>query len=196
MNKPFSVGVTGGIGSGKTLVTQLFSILKVPIYNADDRARELMNNQLVDLITSTFGSGSYVDGKINRTYLATKVFSNEKELEKLNAIVHPAVALDFKNWLQEYLKAKYIIKEAALLVETGSYKQLDKLIVVTSPRQLRIDRIKLRDSFRSEKEIENIISNQTSDAEKIKLADFLITNDEKKLLITQVLEIDKKIRQH
>ncbi len=196
MNRPFSVGVTGGIGSGKTLVTQLFSILKVPIYNADDRARELMNNQLVHLITSTFGSDSYVDGKINRTYLATKVFSNKKELEKLNAIVHPAVALDFKNWLQVYLKAKYIIKEAALLVETGSYKQLDKLIVVTSPRQLRIDRIKLRDSFRSEKEIENIISNQTSDAEKIKLADFLITNDEKKLLITQVLEIDKKIRQH
>ena len=196
MNRPFSVGVTGGIGSGKTLVTQLFSILKVPIYNADDRARELMNNQLVHLITSTFGSDSYVDGKINRTYLATKVFSNKKELEKLNAIVHPAVALDFKNWLQEYLKAKYIIKEAALLVETGSYKQLDKLIVVTSPRQLRIDRIKLRDSFRSEKEIENIISNQTSDAEKIKLADFLITNNEKKLLIPQVLEIDKKIRQH
>ena len=196
MNRPISVGVTGGIGSGKTLVTKLFSILNIPIYYADERAKWLMNESLQGIISTTFGTNSYVDGKLNRDYLARTVFSDSAALEKLNDIVHPAVANDFENWVKEQSNVSYVIKEAALLVETGSYKQLDKLIVVTSPQSLRVERIKLRDEFRSEEEIFHIISKQTSDIEKVNLADFIISNDEQKLLIPQVLKIDKKIRQH
>lgn len=196
MSRTLTVGVTGGIGAGKTLVTKLFSILNVPIYYADDRAKELMNSKLVEAITKNFGSESYVDGKLNRAYLASTVFSNKVELHKLNSIVHPAVSLDFENWIKKHSFNSYVIKEAALLVETGSYKKLDKLIVVTAPQPLRVERIKARDSFRNEKEIENIIANQSADKEKIELADFIITNDENALLIPQVIEIDKKIRQH
>ncbi len=196
MSKPLSVGITGGIGSGKTLVTKLFALLRVPIYYADNRAKILMNTHLKELIKAAFGNKSYTNGSLNRAYIASKVFENKAELEKLNAIVHPAVALDFKNWKNEHTTAKYVIKEAALLVESGSYKQLDKLIVVTSPQKLRVERIKQRDSFRSEKEILNIISNQTSEDEKLKLANFVISNNEEKLLIPQVIEIDKKIRQY
>jgi len=196
MSKPLSVGITGGIGSGKTLITKLFSLLNVPIYYADDRAKTLMNTLLKDSIIDLFGEESYFNGKLNRTYIASKVFSNNSALTKLNAIVHPAVAIDFDNWLVENKEAKYVIKEAALLIESGSYKQLDKLIVVTSPLELRVNRIKTRDSFRSEKEIKKIISSQSSEQSKIDLADYIITNNEENLLIPQVLEIDKKIRQH
>lgn len=196
MSNPISVGVTGGIGSGKTLVTKIFSVLNVPIYYADERAKGLMNTSLQQLISSAFGEDSYVNGKLNRAYLASKVFSNAAQLKKLNAIVHPAVAIDFEQWIQNQGNVNYVLKEAALLVESKSYKQLDKLIVITSPLQLRVDRIKVRDSFRSEKEILDIISNQSSETEKLKRADFVINNDEQNLLISQVVEIDKKIRQH
>jgi dephospho-CoA kinase len=196
MNNPLKVGLTGGIGSGKTLVTKLFSILNVPIYYADERAKELMNSQLVGAIKEQFGSASFINGELNRAFLATKVFSNKLELDKLNAIVHPAVASDFEEWVQDQKKAKYVIKEAALLVEAGSYKQLDNLIVITSPKKLRIERIKVRDPFRTELEISNIIDKQASDEAKIALADFIIPNDEESLLVPQVIEIDKKIRQY
>lgn len=196
MSNTTSVGITGGIGSGKTLVTKIFSMLNVPIYYADERAKELMNTSLQQLISSTFGEDSYVNGNLNRAYLAGKVFSNASQLKKLNAIVHPAVATDFEQWIQNQENVNYVLKEAALLVESKSYTQLDKLIVITSPLQLRVERIKARDSFRSEKEILDIISNQSSETEKLKRADFVINNDEQSLLIPQVVEIDKKIRQH
>lgn len=196
MSKPLSVGITGGIGSGKTLVTKLFSLLKVPIYSADERAKTIMNTDLIEPITSAFGAESYIEGTLNRAYIASKVFSNKTELAKLNTIVHPAIALDFTNWVNEHSNAQYVIKEAALVVENGAYKELDKLIVVTSPQKLRVERIKSRDSFRSEDEILSIISNQSSDEEKIKLADYIISNNEENLLIPQVLKIDKKIRQY
>ena len=196
MSKPISVGITGGIGAGKTLITKLFSLLNVPIYYADNRAKLLMNTVLMDSIISLFGKESYINGSLNREHISSQVFSNKTALAKLNALVHPVVAADFKNWTTKQGSVKYVIKEAALLVESGSYKQLDALIVVTSPQKLRVNRIKLRDSFRTEKEITNIISNQSSDQVKIDLADYIVTNDEKRLIIPQVLEIDKKIRQH
>jgi len=191
MTKPLQVGITGGIGAGKTLITQLFSLLGVPIYYADARAKELMSTELVNPITETFGAEAFVNGILNRDYLASRVFSNQLEIEKLNAIVHPAVAVDFKNWTSKQTNATYIIKEAALLIETGSYQLLDKLIVVTSPSELRVNRIKNRDPFRTNTEIEGIISKQTSDFEKLKFADFIIKNDEVELLIPQVLKIDR-----
>ncbi len=194
MNKPITVGITGGIGAGKTIATKIFSALNVPIYNADNRAKELMNGDLIGPISATFGNNCYANGKLNRSYLASKVFSNKKELQKLNKIVHPAVAIDFEKWVKEKALFTYVLKEAALLVEARSYKQLDKLVVVTSPQQLRIERIKKRDPHRSQKEIEDIISNQISEEEKTKLADFIIINDEKNLLIPQIIKIDKQLR--
>ena len=196
MSKPITVGITGGIGAGKTLVTNLFALLNVPIYNADDRAKALMNSVLVNEISSVFGSKSYKDGVLNRNYLSSRVFTNKQELAKLNAIVHPAVAIDFEKWVVQHNSSDYVLKDAALLIESGSYKLLDKLIVVSAPYDLRVERIKKRDSFRSEDEIINIIKNQISDEEKLKLADYIILNSETEMLIPQVLEMDKKIRQH
>ena len=196
MNKPLSVGITGGIGSGKTIVTKLFSLLNVPTYYADERAKILMNTILMDSIIALFGKESFINGNLNRNHIASKVFSNKSELSKLNSIVHPAVALDFQNWTAEQKNVKYVIKEAALLIESDSYKQLDKLIVIMSPLELRVNRIKSRDSFRNEKEIINIIANQSSDQSKTDVADYVIMNNEESLLIPQVLEIDKKIRQN
>ena len=195
MSKPITIGLTGGIGSGKTLISKLFSILGVPIYNADNRAKALMNTILVNSITQEFGPKSYTSGHLDRAFIAGQVFNNKAKLERLNAIVHPAVAIDFEDWVKSQSHPNYIIKEAALLVESDSASLLDKLIVVTSPIALRVTRIKKRDTFRSEEEIENIIKNQTSDEHKEKLADFIIRNNESLLLIPQVIEIDKKIRQ-
>ncbi len=196
MNKPITVGITGGIGSGKTLVSKLFAILGTPIYNADNRAKELINSVLIDPIISAFGSESYEKGVLNRAFIAKQVFGNKEQLAVLNSIVHPAVAIDFENWVNLNKSTEYVLKEAALLVETGSYKQLDKLIVITAPYQLRVERIRERDTFRSNEEIEKIMASQTSDKAKIELADFVINNDESSLLIPQVVELDQKLRQH
>lgn len=196
MNKPISVGITGGIGAGKTLITKLFSLLNVPIYNADIRAKELMNTILIDEITTLFGTSSFVDGQLNRNFIAHTVFNDPKQLNALNSIVHPAVATDFEKWKHQQIGATYVIKEAALLIEGSSYKQLDKLIVVTCPLKLRIERIKQRDRFRSVEEVNTIIGSQTDDKTRIRLADYIIKNDETNMLIPQVLTIDKKIRQY
>ncbi|MCB0494732.1 MAG: dephospho-CoA kinase [Cyclobacteriaceae bacterium] len=195
MSKPLTVGITGGIGSGKTLVAKLFSLLDIPVYNADARAKELTNSQLREPIINVFGEQSFINGKLNRDFMAQKVFNNKEQLAKLNSIVHPAVAIDFEKWVRENSSFEYVLKEAALLVEAGSYKQLDKLIVVTAPKKIRVERVKKRDPFRTDMEIEAIIDKQTDDDVKLKLADFVITNDESQLIIPQVLDIDKKIRQ-
>ncbi len=193
MSKPITVGITGGIGTGKTLVCKLFSLLGTPIYNADDRAKELMNTALIAPIKKLLGPNSFINGKLNSAFIAQQVFSNKTKLGELNSIVHPAVATDFKNWVAKHTKAKYIVKEAALLVESGSHKQLDKLIVISAPELLRIKRIKARDFFRTEEEIKAIILNQLPEDKKLNVADFIIYNNEKQLLIPQILKIDKKI---
>jgi len=157
MSKPITVGITGGIGSGKTLICKLFAILGTPIYNADNRAKELINSTLIEPITKAFGSESYENGVLNRAYIAKLVFTNQIQLDLLNSIVHPAVAVDFENWVSTHNNSEYVLKEAALLVETGSYKQLDKLIVITAPYQLRVERVKKRDAFRSVQQLTNSI---------------------------------------
>lgn len=190
------IGVTGGIGSGKSIVCEIFQSLGVPIYDADSRAKFLMGNDedLISSIKSAFGLDAYLGtGKINRDYLAKSVFSSSGNTQKINSIVHPAVALDYSNWVlkQDF---PYVIKEAALLIESGSYKKLDKLIVVTAPIELRIKRVKSRDSFRSEREIKTIIDKQLSDQEREGKADFILKNDESELLINQVLKLDEYFR--
>lgn len=144
---------------------------------------------LMNQIQKEFGVLSYQkDGSVDREYLAKAVFSDAEKLKKLNALIHPRVALDYEQWMEEQ-KSKYVLKEAALLFEAQSNKVLDKIIVVSAPEELRIKRVLQRDSHRNEQQIKDIIRNQLSEEEKLKLADFVMLNDEKKLLIPQILEL-------
>ncbi len=190
---PLKVGITGGIGSGKTTVCKIFESLGIPVYYADDRAKLLMvENQAVrSKIIALFGTEAYLpDGKLNRQFIASIVFQDKKKLEKLNAIVHPAVLQDGKQWHTAQTGAPYSLKEAALLIESGSHKALDKLIVVTAPPELRIQRVMERDGVPREA-VEARISKQLPEEEKLKLADFVIENDGTKMLTTQVLKIHR-----
>lgn len=195
--KPKLVGITGGIGVGKSLVAHIFQILGTPIYNADNEAKYLLNNDVLlkEQMINTFGKESYEQGLLNRNYLAQVVFNSQEKLAQLNALVHPRVQVDFDNWCTKHQNNDYVMKEAALLYETGGYKLLDKMIVVDTPLELRIHSIKQRDSFRSEQEIKNIIQKQLSNDEKVKKADFVVQNDEKELVITQVLSIHNQLIQ-
>lgn len=193
---PLRIGVTGGIGSGKSTVCTLFSLLGIPIYTADDQAKRLMskNSELRLQITETFGTSAYTGtGELNRAFLAETVFSNPTNLAKLNAMVHPAVKKDFASWVKQQ-SAPYLIKEAALLFETGASEELDFTINVSSPLKIRMARILLRDPQRTEEQINQIINQQLPDEEKNKLASFVIKNTDNKLLLPQVLEIDNKLR--
>lgn len=188
------IGITGGIGSGKTTISRIFSALGVPVYNADNRARLVMenNDEVVRKIKTLFGSLSYLDtGKLNPRHLSSSVFNNPQKLEQLNSIVHPAVGKDFSDWLKK-VDFPYILKEAALLYEAKSYKELDKIIVVTCPEELRIKRTLERDPYRSREEVKSIIKRQLPEAEKESRADFLIANDEKAMVLPQVLSLHKK----
>lgn len=194
-DNPKLIGLTGGIGSGKTTVSKIFSILGIPIYYADDRAKWLMvnNANLIADIKLNFGNDSfYEDGSLNRVYLGDKVFKSQEQTTLINSLVHPAVKSDFEQWASRQT-APYVIKEAALLFETGSYQQLDKTINVSSPIKIRIARILMRDTHRTEAQLNEIIDKQWPDEEKNKLADFVIKNAENKLLIPQVLEIHSQL---
>lgn len=195
MKKTLQIGITGGIGSGKSLVTRIFSLLGVPVYDADSRAKSIMTTDgiLVSQIKKEFGVLSFrSDGSVNREYLADHVFSNPDKLKVLNNLVHPRVAEDFKRWVNGQQSA-YVIKEAALLFETGSGNQLDKIIVVSAPEPLRISRVLQRDAHRTEQQVKDIMRNQLSEEEKLSRADYILVNDEKKLLIPQVLELHQQL---
>lgn len=192
------VGITGGIGSGKTTVCKLFEQLGVPVYYADERAKYLMQHEhyLIDLIKQNFGAEVYDNGGVlNRRLLAEKVFNNTEKLALLNSLVHPAVFRDTERFVeqQQIKNLPYAMKEAALLVETGSYKTLDKLIVVTAPLDLRIQRISERDGA-SREDILARMRNQLPEEEKLKLADYIITNDkDTEHLKKQVLNIHEQL---
>lgn len=197
MTKPLLIGLTGGIGSGKTTVSKIFESLGIPIYYADDRGKWLLVNddQLKAEVIDLFGQDSYAeDGSLNRTYLAGRVFSNEEELTKLNALVHPAVGRDFAAWVEAHATKPYLIKEAALIFESGSYKQLDKTITVTASKEERLTRVLLRDVQRSRQQVLDIMDKQISEGERKRRSDFIIDNSGKKLVIPQVIEIDAKLR--
>lgn len=199
VTRHFTVGVTGGIGSGKSTICNIFSILGIPIYEADIRAKSLMvdNQNVVNSIKKIFGDQAYLDnGALDRQYLARHVFSDKNHLKDLNDIVHPAVALDFENWCKTQRHVGYVIKEAALLVESGSYKSLDFLITVIAPENVRIARVLKRDPKRTEKQVKQIISNQLNDNEKIPKSKFIINNDGHTLVVPQVLEIHRLLNNH
>ena len=189
------VGITGGIGSGKTTVCKVFQILGVPIYFADIRAKVILDtNEEVKLkIINCFGNELLSDsGFVDRIKLAAFVFNSKEKLEKLNAILHPLVQIDFENWLKQHATYNYILKEAAILFESGSFKNLDSIITVIAPLDLRISRVMFRDDI-SKSQIESRIDKQISDEEKIKRSQFIIYNNEEEFLIPQILKIHKQL---
>lgn len=198
MSKPLKIGVTGGIGSGKSMFCRIFEALGCPVYYADDRAKQLLieDQGVKEQIVKLFGEESYHEGQLDRAYLADRVFSNEEELAKMNQIVHPAVAKDFERFVEGHSKAKMIIKEAALLFETGSYQQLDHTIAVLAKKEVRMNRVLLRDTQRSKAQVEHIMANQTSDAQRRKLADWVIDNDGEQLVIPQVMQVFNSLDHH
>lgn len=190
MGKPLQIGITGGIGSGKSLVCKIFNALGTPTYDADSRAKMVMTTDgiLVEAIKKEFGVLSYdAKGVLNREHLANSVFNQPDKLKRLNELVHPRVALDYEGWVRSQADVKYVLKEAALLFESGSYKSLDKIIVVTAPETLRVQRVLVRDPHRNIEQTKEIIRNQMGEEEKTKRADYVIVNDETELLIPQVL---------
>ena len=192
MSKPFQVGITGSIGSGKSLVCKIFQKLGAPVYDADSHAKELMTTDgiLVSGIKKEFGDLSYHgDGSLNRIYLAEHVFHNEEKLQRLNQLVHPRVAVDYAKWVEQHRHFSYVLKEAALLFEAGSYKLLDRIVVVHTPVDIRIKRVLKRDPQRTVEQIRAIVEKQMSDDEKLKRADDIVVNDESALLIPQVLKL-------
>ena len=192
MQTPKQIGITGGIGTGKSLVCRIFQCFGVPVYDADSHAKELMTTDgiLISNIKKEFGDLSYnTDGSLNRNYLSLRVFNDAEQLKKLNQLVHPRVAIDYKRWVDNKVGAQYILKEAALLFEAGSNQQLDKVIVVTAPEMLRIQRVLKRDRHRTEAQVKSIVENQMPEEEKMRRADFIVSNDETVLLIPQVVEL-------
>lgn len=185
------VGITGGIGSGKSIISKFFEILEIPVYYADERAKWLTNNdiQLKKEIKELLGRQAYDEnGQYNRKWVAAQVFGNPEVLKMLNQLIHPRVFEDTIQWLKKHQNNPYVVREAAL-VNSAKESGLDKIIVVTAPLEIRIERIKKRDTQRTEEEIRQIISRQKTDEEFLKLADFEIKNDDKTMLIPQIIKL-------
>ena len=192
MKAPLQIGVTGGIGSGKSLICKIFRLFHIPVYDADNHAKALMTTDgiLVEQIKKEFGDLSYhADGSLNRSYLADHVFLQENKVAKLNSLVHPRVALDYKEWVAAQRDVPYVLKEAALLFESGSYRELDKTIVVLAPERLRQERVLRRDAHRTVEQFRGIVEKQMAEEEKSNLADYIIVNDDVTLVIPQVLKL-------
>lgn len=187
---PYEIGVTGGIGSGKSLVCKIFSILGVPVYDADRRAKWLTNHDpaIREQLIKEFGPQAYNQLGLDRDYIAGLVFKDPQKLQRLNEVIHPRVGIDYDQWVKTH-STPYVIKEAALIFEAGSYKRLHQVINVSAPEAIRIARVLRRDPFRQEDEIREIISKQISEAERQKRADYTVLNDEKEMLIPQILKL-------
>ena len=183
------VGLTGGIGSGKTTVASMFKQQGVPVYIADIEAKNLTNKSKIihRKLTALLGDKTYKNGTLNKKFVAKKIFSNPELLAQANAIIHPKVAQHFKRWLKKQ-KGAYVIKEAAILFESGSYKNCDKIILVTAPKEERIKRVMQRDNSSRDEVLERM-KNQWDDKIKQKLADFIIENVNLKSTQEKVLEI-------
>ena len=192
---PKIVGLAGGIGSGKSKAAAYFSELGIPCYIADDRAKELMTSSMTiqQAIINKFGAESYINGNLNRPYLASIVFKDTVLLAILNTIVHPAVAIDFRSWLLEQ-NSIYVIKEAAILFENGGAKLCDQVILVSAPKEIRVQRVIDRDKCTKEDVLEKM-SKQWSDAKKKPLADYIIENIEWKETSKQIEVLHQKLNQ-
>ncbi len=185
------IGITGGIGSGKSTVCKLFALFGIPVYNADDEAKNILEEkkEVKDKIVALFGNNVLTsEGKVDRVELAKRVFNHKENLEKLNTIVHPAVALHFDAWLKKQQGCPYILKEAAILFESGAYQQTDAVITVTAPLELKMKRVMERSAITRD-EVMQRMNNQWNDEEKLKRSAYEIQNDEAQLIIPQILKI-------
>ena len=188
------IGITGGIGSGKTYICNKFKAMGVPVYNADERAKFLMenDNNLIQSLKAAFGEVIYNGQHLNKKLLSDLVFNDKNALATLNSLVHPAVNKDVEKWVEENKHQKYLIKEAALLFESGAQKNLDYVIGVNAPYKLRLQRAMKRDKLTKEA-VESRLNKQMDETKKMNLCNFIITNDEEQLLIPQVEELYRKL---
>jgi len=193
------IGITGGIGSGKSVVARVFASLGVPVYDSDSRAKHVMAHDLVlrAQLQEAFGAEAYdAAGLLNRPYLARVAFNDAAQLARLNALVHPRVGEDFATWSAAQAAAgqPYILKEAALLYESGAYKGLDAIITVFAPAEVRAARVLRRDSHRSAADVQAIMGKQLSEDEKLARAEYVVYNDDSQLVLPQVLALDAKFK--
>ncbi len=190
------IGLTGGIGSGKSTVAHIFELLGIPVYYADDAAKKLMNEDenLKQQIVHYFGADCYADGKLNRVFLAEIVFSNPAKMKLINSIIHPATIADAEKWM-EMQHAPYAIKEAALIFEANAEKNLDLVVGVFSTYELRLERVMYRDGI-NKQAIEKRMQNQMDEKEKMERCDFVINNNDTELLIPQVIALHEKLLQN
>lgn len=188
--KPSLIGITGGMGSGKSTVSKILRHLNYKVYNSDVRGKELIGEvkSIRDQLESIFGDKIFNNNKLDSKALSRKVFKDDSSLQKINSIIHPEVEKDFNSWIASNSNEKYLFKESALLFETGAFRHLDKTILIIADKGLRIKRVLERDVDRSKKEIENIISKQIDEDEASKLADVILYNNQDDLLLPRVIE--------
>ncbi len=188
-----NVGLTGGIGSGKTIASKIFEVLGIPVYQADVAAKRLMesNPVLKNQLIEQFGNDAFVDGKLNRSYIAEIIFNDKEKLQLINSLVHPYTIQDGIEWMKKQT-SPYAIKEAALIFESGSQSNFDYIIGISSPLTLRLNRTLKRDNINRELVLEKM-ENQLDEETKMKLCDFVLLNDERTLLTTQVLAVHEKL---
>lgn len=189
---PLQIGVTGGIGSGKSVVCRIFAAFGIPVYEADARAKWLVDHDAIlraDVVRLLGRSAYDETGRYNRAWVAAQVFGNPALLDRLNALIHPRVQADALAWASAHRHAPYVVREAALMRAAGDNNTLDKVIVVQAPLPLRLARIRRRDPHRTDDEINNIIARQISDDERLKIADFVVHNDEAQLLTPQLVRL-------
>ena len=188
------VGLTGGIGSGKSTVAKILISEGIPVYIADEKSKFILDNSpdVIKAVSEEFGEEIYISGFADRRLLASLVFDNPQRLAKLNSILHPAVERDFEQWAQQYQDAPYVVEESAILFESNAHRNMDFIVTVSAPEEVRIERATRRDHCNREA-VEARIKNQMSDELREKGADFVIVADNKKMLIPQVLELHNKL---
>ncbi len=184
------IGVTGGIGSGKSTICRIFESFRVPVYYADERAQMLIENHpaIIEAYKELFGDGVYKRGKLNRQLVAQQVFSDKTLLSEVNKVVHPEVRNDFLAWMETKSESPYIIQEAAILLESGGYRQMDEIVLVSAPEEVRIERVMNRDNISRNKVLDRI-KNQWSDQQRRPFCDFEVMADDKHLVVPQVIEL-------
>ena len=189
-----TVGLTGGIGSGKTFIAEIFQQLDVPVFFADEIAKNMYNrDDIKSQISAIFGDNIYISNAIDKAKLAKMIFNDQAKLDTINHIIHPAVEKEFQNWSDSMSSTPLVIKESALLFETGNYKNLDATILVVAPMKLRIKRIMKRDGS-DEQQVSDRMNKQWKDRQKTPLADYIIINDEQNLVVPEVIKVYNQLK--
>ncbi|MDF3028563.1 MAG: Dephospho-CoA kinase [Fluviicola sp.] len=190
---PKTIGITGGIGSGKSIVSRILQLMGYPVYSSDQRAKEIMQEDqpLIADLKKLFGEEAYQDSNLNRPYIAAQIFRDDSKRTAMNELVHPAVRADFQNWVKQQ-KSPVVFQESALLFETGSYKLFDGVILVSAPEEVRMKRVKERDQL-SDQQVQARFNAQMPEEEKMKLTDLVIQNDGNHLLVPQILNLLKRM---